>query len=350
MVPQGTLIERVRAGGAGLAGFYTPTGVGTAVAEGKEEREFDGQPLRLRARDPRATSRCCRRTRPTPPATSPTAAACATSAPAFAMAAKTTIAEVKEIVAARRDRPRGRGDAGHLRRPRREDDDAPRHRRAAPHPASRSAATTDTEGRAAARRRADRPAGRPDGDEGRALLARRRVRQPRHRAADDGVELHRRPRRHAARRERHPRLRRVSARRRGGHRPLQRQRTARDAACRGPRTSTRPSRSPWRAAAACPPIVLGRLPGGRRTATWPTGASRARRQRRHRRRHGSRRRRRARHRRLLPPRDATAARSWSSGSTYPRDGARLRSRPWSPTSPGSTSTPTASCCASSRRA
>ena len=43
MVPQGTLIERVRAGGAGLAGFYTPTGVGTAVAEGKEERVFDGK-------------------------------------------------------------------------------------------------------------------------------------------------------------------------------------------------------------------------------------------------------------------------------------------------------------------
>jgi 3-oxoacid CoA-transferase len=43
MVPQGTLIERVRAGGAGLAGFFTPTGVGTAVAKGKEEREFDGK-------------------------------------------------------------------------------------------------------------------------------------------------------------------------------------------------------------------------------------------------------------------------------------------------------------------
>ena len=44
MVPQGTLVERVRAGGAGLAGFYTPTGVGTAAAEGKEVREFDGRP------------------------------------------------------------------------------------------------------------------------------------------------------------------------------------------------------------------------------------------------------------------------------------------------------------------
>lgn len=41
--PQGTLAERVRAGGAGIAGFFTPTGVGTLIAEGKEVREFDGR-------------------------------------------------------------------------------------------------------------------------------------------------------------------------------------------------------------------------------------------------------------------------------------------------------------------
>jgi len=41
--PQGTLAERLRAGGAGIPGFYTRTGVGTAVAEGKETREFDGE-------------------------------------------------------------------------------------------------------------------------------------------------------------------------------------------------------------------------------------------------------------------------------------------------------------------
>ena len=39
--PQGTLAERMRAGGAGIAGFYTPTGVGTIVAEGKETKLFD---------------------------------------------------------------------------------------------------------------------------------------------------------------------------------------------------------------------------------------------------------------------------------------------------------------------
>jgi 3-oxoacid CoA-transferase subunit A len=41
--PQGTLAERMRAGGAGIPGFYTKTGVGTLVAEGKETKEFDGE-------------------------------------------------------------------------------------------------------------------------------------------------------------------------------------------------------------------------------------------------------------------------------------------------------------------
>ena len=45
VVPQGTLVERLRAGGAGLAGVYTPTGVGTPVAEGKEVRYFNGKPF-----------------------------------------------------------------------------------------------------------------------------------------------------------------------------------------------------------------------------------------------------------------------------------------------------------------
>jgi 3-oxoacid CoA-transferase subunit A len=41
--PQGTLAERIRAGGAGIPAFFTKTGAGTAIAEGKEEREFDGE-------------------------------------------------------------------------------------------------------------------------------------------------------------------------------------------------------------------------------------------------------------------------------------------------------------------
>src|SRR5438270_8693325 len=44
LVPQGTFAERLRAGGAGIPAFFTPTGVGTIIAEGKETREFDGRP------------------------------------------------------------------------------------------------------------------------------------------------------------------------------------------------------------------------------------------------------------------------------------------------------------------
>src|SRR5213075_2214076 len=44
LVPQGTFSERIRAGGAGIPAFFTPAGVGTMVAEGKETREFDGRP------------------------------------------------------------------------------------------------------------------------------------------------------------------------------------------------------------------------------------------------------------------------------------------------------------------
>jgi len=43
LVPQGTLAERIRAGGAGIPGFYTATGVGTLIAEGKEHKEFNGR-------------------------------------------------------------------------------------------------------------------------------------------------------------------------------------------------------------------------------------------------------------------------------------------------------------------
>ncbi len=98
MVPQGTLIERVRAGGAGLAGFFTPTGVGTAVAAGKEERVFDGKRyiferaitadfalLQAHQADPAGNLTYRRGMR--------------NFGPGFATAAKTTIAEVREVVA-----------------------------------------------------------------------------------------------------------------------------------------------------------------------------------------------------------------------------------------------------------
>jgi 3-oxoacid CoA-transferase A subunit len=49
LVPQGTFAERIRAGGAGIGGFFTPTGYGTLVAEGKETRIIDGKPFVLEA-------------------------------------------------------------------------------------------------------------------------------------------------------------------------------------------------------------------------------------------------------------------------------------------------------------
>jgi 3-oxoacid CoA-transferase len=97
LTPQGTMIERVRAGGAGLAGFYTPVGVGTVVEEGKEVREVDGKPYLFerairadfalvcaQAADPAGnlTYRCGARN----------------FGPAFATAARTTVAEVRELL------------------------------------------------------------------------------------------------------------------------------------------------------------------------------------------------------------------------------------------------------------
>jgi 3-oxoacid CoA-transferase subunit A len=49
LVPQGTFAERIRAGGAGIGGFFTPAGYGTLVAEGKEARMIDGKPYILEA-------------------------------------------------------------------------------------------------------------------------------------------------------------------------------------------------------------------------------------------------------------------------------------------------------------
>ena len=97
LVPQGTLAERIRAGGAGVGGFFTPTGYGTLVAEGKETRVIDGrryvfeQPLRadfafVKAwKGDRAGNLVYRRT-------------ARNFNPVMATAARVTIAEVEELV------------------------------------------------------------------------------------------------------------------------------------------------------------------------------------------------------------------------------------------------------------
>lgn len=97
LVPQGTLAERVRAAGAGIGGFFTPTGYGTVVADGKEIKVIDGRPFvfeqPLRAdfafvkawKGDRAGNLVYRRT-------------ARNFNPVMATAARTTIAEVEELV------------------------------------------------------------------------------------------------------------------------------------------------------------------------------------------------------------------------------------------------------------
>ncbi len=97
LVPQGTFAERIRAGGAGIAGFFTPTGYGTLVAEGKETRTIDGRPYVLESplladfafvkawKGDRAGNLVYRRT-------------ARNFNPVMATAAKVTIAEVEHLV------------------------------------------------------------------------------------------------------------------------------------------------------------------------------------------------------------------------------------------------------------
>lgn len=97
MVPQGTLVERVRAGGAGLAGFFTPTGVGTKIAAGKEERDFDGKRY-IFERALRADFALLQAYQADAAGNLTYRRGMRNFGPAFAMAADTTIAEVKEVV------------------------------------------------------------------------------------------------------------------------------------------------------------------------------------------------------------------------------------------------------------
>jgi 3-oxoacid CoA-transferase subunit A len=97
LIPQGTLAERIRAAGAGIPAFYTPAGVGTIIAEGKETREFNGKMYLLETalhadfalvkawRGDRAGNLVYRRT-------------ARNFNPMMATAARVTIAEVEELV------------------------------------------------------------------------------------------------------------------------------------------------------------------------------------------------------------------------------------------------------------
>lgn len=99
LVPQGTLAERIRAGGAGIPAFYTPTSVDTPLAEGKEVREFDGRRyvLERALTADFALVKAARADRFGNLTYNKTAR---NFAPIMCMAARTTIVQVREMVAA----------------------------------------------------------------------------------------------------------------------------------------------------------------------------------------------------------------------------------------------------------
>jgi 3-oxoacid CoA-transferase len=97
MVPQGTLVERIRAGGAGIPAFFTPTGVGTVVEEGKEKRVFNGRTYLLETAI-RADFALVRAYRADRNGNLVYRRSARNFHPPFATAAEVTIAEVDEIV------------------------------------------------------------------------------------------------------------------------------------------------------------------------------------------------------------------------------------------------------------
>jgi 3-oxoacid CoA-transferase subunit A len=97
--PQGTLAERIRAGGAGIPAFYTKTGVGTVVAEGKPVEEFDGQ-LYLRERWLRADLAIVKAWKADPEGNLVFRKTARNFNPVMATAATVTVAEVEHLVEA----------------------------------------------------------------------------------------------------------------------------------------------------------------------------------------------------------------------------------------------------------
>lgn len=110
LVPQGTLAERIRAGGAGIPGFYTATGVGTAIAEGKEYKVFDGRTYILE-QGIVADFALVKAWRSDPLGNLIYRKTARNFNPLAAMAGKVTIAEVEEIV------PLGQLDADNIHTP-----------------------------------------------------------------------------------------------------------------------------------------------------------------------------------------------------------------------------------------
>jgi len=110
LVPQGTFAERIRAGGAGIAAFYTPTGVGTIVAEGKERQTFDGREYILE-RALKADFALVKARQADPTGNLVYRKTARNFNPVMATAARITIAEVEELV------PVGVIDPDHIHTP-----------------------------------------------------------------------------------------------------------------------------------------------------------------------------------------------------------------------------------------
>ena len=108
--PQGTLAERIRAGGAGIPAFYTRTGVGTLIAAGKPLEEFDGQ-LFVRERSLRADLAIVKAWRGDSEGNLVYRRTARNFNPVMATAAEVTVAEVEEIV------PTGALDPDHVHTP-----------------------------------------------------------------------------------------------------------------------------------------------------------------------------------------------------------------------------------------
>ena len=105
--PQGTLAERIRAGGAGIPAFFTKTGVGTVIAEGKEVREFDGEKYDME-RGLRADLAIIHAWRADPEGNLVYRKTARNFNPMMATAAKVTVVEVEELV------PLGSFDPDHI--------------------------------------------------------------------------------------------------------------------------------------------------------------------------------------------------------------------------------------------
>lgn len=110
LIPQGTLAERIRAGGAGIPAFFTPAGVGTEVAEGKEVREFDGK-LYLMERWLKADFALVKAWKGDTAGNLIYKGTARNFNPMMATAAKITIAEVEELV------PEGELDPNYIHTP-----------------------------------------------------------------------------------------------------------------------------------------------------------------------------------------------------------------------------------------